>query len=103
MGEVAMCRWSNAAALSSQVSVAFLLLSLCWHCSTMVSLLDMKGMEWSRKIGARGGNNSGWYEWLAKPVHWLQCTCHRTVQTKPNIEHTSVGLARACPMKLGLA
>ena len=42
------------------------LLALLKHGLTV----GLKGMEWGRTTGACGGNNSGRYEGLAKPVRW---------------------------------
>ena len=76
VSEVAMLMRHNAVALSSRVSVAVLPLSIsiCWHHSSMVSVIaghstcSITETEWGRTIGTRGGSNSTRYKRPAKPA-----------------------------------
>ena len=65
----------------------------------------MKETEWGKTIGVRGGSNGMQYEQqadlaaMATPAVTDGPMYICTVQTKHNIEHTSVGLSHTCPIK----
>ena len=94
MSEVAMRRWCDAMALFVPSLSSCPPLSLIW-CRSSVSHCWTYLFDERDRIGTYGGSNGTWYVSMT-----YGCTYHRTVQTKPDIEHTSVRLAHTNPIRL---
>ena len=82
-------------------------LSLCWHCSNVVSQLDvitcsMKEMEWGRTIGHMVAVTSHDITHTSNPLSQATLSAVYTPTYVPYIECTSVRLAPAHTIVLGV-